>query len=149
MKTYYTNEVRFLLPSQCVDRSITAFMVPKEGSPVPPPPGEPGEFSLILTREEVPAGLTLPAIVSRQLDILASALTSFALQKRQATSVDNLPAEQVEFTWVNNDVPMRQQQTHFLHQGILVSMTGTALEADFSRNREVLNLVLTTMKLND
>lgn len=149
MKTYYTNEVRFLLPSQCVDRSITAFMVPKEGSPVPPPPGEPGEFSLILTREEVPVGLTLPAIVSSQLDILASALTDFALQKRQAASVDNLPAEQVEFTWLNRDVPMRQQQTHFLHRGILVSMTGTASEADFPRHREVLDLVLTTMKLND
>lgn len=149
MKTYYTNEVRFLLPSQCVDRSITAFMVAKEGSPVPPPPGEPGEFSLILTREEVPAGLTLPAIVSSQLDILASALTDFTLQKRQAASVDNLPAEQVEFTWVNSAVPMRQQQTHFLHRGVLVSITGTALEADFSRHRDVLDLVLTTMKLND
>jgi hypothetical protein len=149
MKTYYTNEVRFLLPTQCVDRSITAFMVPKEGSPVPPPPGEPGEFSVILTREAVPAGLMLPAIVSSQLDVLASALTDFTLQKRQAVTVDNLPAEQVEFTWLNSDIPMRQQQTHFLHQGILVSITGTALEADFSRHRDVLNLVLTTMKLND
>lgn len=148
MKTYYTNEVRFLLPSQCVDRSITAFMVPKAGSPVPPP-GEPGEFSLILTREEVPVGLTLPAIVSSQLDTLESALKGFTLQKRQVTSVDNLPAEQVEFTWVNNDVPMRQQQTHFLHQGILVSVTGTASEADFPRHRDVLDLVLATMKLND
>ena len=138
-----------MLPSQCVDRSITAFMVPKEGSPVPPPPGEPGEFSVILTREAVPAGLMLPAIVSSQLDVLASALTDFTLQKRQAVSVDNLPAEQVEFTWLNSDTPMRQQQTHFLHQGILVSITGTALEADFSRHRDVLNLVLTTMKLND
>ncbi len=44
---------------------------------------------------------------------------------------------------------MRQQQTHFLHRGILVSMTGTASEADFPRHREVLDLVLTTMKLND
>ena len=149
MKTYYTNEVRFLLPSQCVDRSITAFMVPKEGSPMPPPPGEAGEFSVILTREEVPPDLTLAVIVSDQLDVLASALTSFTLQKRQAVSVDNLPAEQVEFTWLNNNAPMRQQQTHFLHRGILVSITGTALEADFSRHRNVLDLVLTTMKLND
>ena len=149
MKTYYTNEVRFLLPSQCIDRAITAFMVPKEGLPVPTPPGEPGEFSLLLTREETPDGLTLPVIVNRQLDALESALTGFILQKRQPASVDNLPAEQVEFTWVNNDVPMRQQQTHFLHRGILVSVTGTALEADFPRHRNILELVLTTMKLND
>ena len=128
MKTYYTNEVRFLLPSQCVDRSITAFMVPREGSPVPPPPGEPGEFSLILTREEVPSDLTLLVIVSDQLDALEAAVSDFML---------------------NNHVPMRQQQTHFLHGGILVSVTGTAQEADFSRHRNVLDLVLTTMKLNN
>ncbi len=149
IKTYYTNEVRFLLPSQCVDRSITAFVVPKQGAVEPLPPGEPGEFSVILTREEVPAHLALPVIVSRQLDALEAALPDFALLRRQAVTVDNLPAEQVEFTWLGDKAAvMRQQQTHFLHGVILVSLTGTALDADFPRHRDALSLMLTTMKLN-
>lgn len=147
MKTYYTNEVRFLLPSQCVDRSITAFIVPKAGSP-PPSPGEPGEFSMILTREEAPASLALTALVGGQLDALASALPTFRLQERRAASVDNLPAEQVEFTWVNNGVLTRQRQTHFLTGGLLVTLTGTALDADFPRHRDVLDQVVATMKIN-
>ncbi len=148
MKTYYTNEVRFLLPSQCVDRSITAFIVPKAGSPTPPPLGESGEFSMILTRDEAPAGLPLTALVSGQLSALESALPTFFLQERRAASVDNLPAEQVEFTWVNGDSPMRQRQTHFLSGGLLVTLTGTALDADFPRHRDVLDQVVATMKIN-
>ncbi len=148
MKTYYTNEVRFVIPARTVDRTVNAFVVPAGGPLDPVDPDEKGEFSLVITRAPVVAGDTLPAYVTRQIQAAEGMLPEFRLLSRRPTTVDNLPAEQVDFTWRSEDALMRQQQTHFRHGDLVVSVTGTALDTLYAKHRPVLEQALITMKLN-
>lgn len=148
MKTYYTNEVRFVIPSRSVDRTVNAFVVPAGGSGDPIDPDAPGEFSLVVTRAPLPPGLSLPAYLDRQIASVAEMLPDFHLLSRQSATVDNQPAEQVDFSWRSEEAPMRQQQTHFLHGSLVVSVTGTATDALFAKHRPVLEQALLTMKMN-
>ena len=148
MKPYYTNEVRFILPDRYVDRSITGFVIPGGGPSDPLDPDKPGEFSLVLTREAVPAGTSASDLVRRQIEAMEQALTDFRLRDRAATRVDDQPAERFEFTWRTEGQLMRQQQTYFLANGVAVTVTGTAQEPFFEKHRPVLEQALATMKIN-
>jgi len=148
MKSYYTNEVRFILPDRYVDRSITGFVIPGGGPNDPINADEPGEFSLVLTREAVSADTSASDLVRRQIGAMEQALSEFRLRDRQATRVDDQPAERFEFTWRAEGQLMRQQQTYFLCDGVAVTVTGTAKEPLFDKHRHVLEQALTTMKIN-
>ena len=148
MKTYYTNEVRFVIPSRTVDRTVNAFVVPAGGPGDPVDPDEKGEFSLVVTRAPISGTDTLSAYVTRQIQAVEGMLPEFRLLSRHPTTIDNLPAEQVDFAWRSEDALMRQQQTHFLHGNLVVSVTGTALDPLYAKHRPVLEQVLATMKLN-
>ncbi|MGI4787519.1 MAG: DcrB-related protein [Janthinobacterium lividum] len=148
MKSYYTNEVRFILPDRYVDRSITGFVIPGGGPNDPINPEEPGEFSLVLTREAVPAGTSVSDLVHRQLDSMEQVLSEFRLRDRASTRIDDQPAERFEFTWRTEGQLMRQQQTYFLTDGVAVTVTGTALEPLFEKHRHILEQALATMKIN-
>ncbi len=148
MKPYYTNEVRFILPDRYVDRSITGFVIPGGGPSDPINADEPGEFSLVLTREAVPADTSASDLVRRQIEAMEQALPEFRLRDRQATRVDDQPAERFEFTWRAEGQLMRQQQTYFLRDGVAVTVTGTAQEPFFDKHRHVMEQALATMKIN-
>jgi hypothetical protein len=148
MQTYYTNEVRFLLPDGCLGSSVNAFVIPKGDPGDPVDPSDPGDFSLVVTRTLLPAEMTLSTYLSRQLEALDDVPPEFHLLSRRLSSVDNLPAEQVDFTWQSETAPMRQQQTHFLHGPLVVTVTGTAEDLLFSRHRAALTDMLATMKIN-
>lgn len=148
MQTYYTNEMRFLLPDGCLDSSVNAFVIPKSKPGDPVDPNDPGEFSLVVTRTLLPAEMTLSAYLSRQLETLDDVLPEFHLLSRRPSSVDNFPAEQMDFTWQSETAPMRQQQTHFLHGPLVVTVTGTAEDPLFNKHRAALTEMLATMKIN-
>lgn len=148
MKPYYTNEVRFILPDRYVDRSITGFVIPGGGPSDPINADEPGEFSLVLTREAVPADTSASDLVRRQIEAMEQALPEFRLRDRQTTRVDDQPAERFEFTWRAEGQLMRQQQTYFLRDGVAVTVTGTAQEPFFDKHRHVMEQALATMKIN-
>ena len=148
MKTYYTNEVRFLIPARCVDRTVNAFVIPKGGPGDPIDPDDMGEFSLVVTRAPLPVGLSLPIYIDRQLEAVEDMLPEFRLLSRHPTTVDNAAAEQVDFTWRSDESLMRQQQTHFVHGPLVVTVTGTAVEPLFSKHRAALDQMLITMKVN-
>ena len=148
MQTYYTNEVRFLLPDGCLDSSVNAFVIPKGKPGGAVDPNDPGEFSLVVTRTPLPAGMTLSDYLARQLEALDDVLPEFHLLSRRPSSVDNLPAEQVDFIWQSEKASMRQQQTHFLHGPLVVTVTGTAEEPLFNKHHAALTDMLATMKIN-
>lgn len=148
MQPYYTNEVRFILPDRHVDRSITGFVIPGGEPGTPIDPDEPGEFSLVLTREAISGRTTASDLVQRQVEAMEQALSEFRLRDRQRTRVDDQPAERVEFTWRTDGQLMRQQQTCFLCGDVAVTVTGTAKEPFFDKHRRILEQALETMKIN-
>lgn len=148
MQTYYTNEVRFILPDRAMDRSVNAFVIPKGNPGDFADPNDTGEFSLVITRTPLPAGITLSVYLDRQVEAVGDLLPAFHLLSRRPVLVDNLPAEQVDFTWHSETAPMRQQQTHFLHGPLVVTVTGTAEDALFGKHRAALAEMLATMKVN-
>lgn len=149
MKSYYTNEVRFILPDRYVDRSITGFVIPGGGPSDPINADEPGEFSLVLTREAVPGGTSASDLVGRQIEVMEQSLPEFRLRDRQAMRVDDRPAEQFEFTWRAEGRLMRQQQSYFLRDNVAVTVTGTAQEPFWEKHRHILEQALATMKINE
>lgn len=149
MKSYYTNEVRFILPDRYVDRSITGFVIPGGGPNDPINGDAPGEFSLVLTREAISSGMSISDLVHRQIDSMERELSEFRLRERIATRIDDQPAERFEFTWRMEGQLMRQQQTYFLADGgVAVTVTGTAQEPLFDKHRHVLEQAMSTMKIN-
>ena len=148
MQPYYTNEVRFLIPDRCVDRTVNAFIIPKGKAGDPVDPDDPGEFSLVITRTPLPAEMSLSVYLDRQLEAVSGMLPEFRLLSRRPTSIDNQPAEQVDFSWRSDESLMRQQQTHFRHGPVVVTVTGTAVDLHFDRHRAALAEMLATMKAN-
>ena len=148
MQPYYTNEVRFLIPDRCVDRTVNAFVIPKGVAGDPVDPDDTGEFSLVITRVPLAPELSLSAYLDRQLESVSQMLPEFRLLSRRPASVDNRPAEQVDFSWRSDESLMRQQQTHFRHGPVVVTVTGTAEDLTFDKHRVALAEMLATMKAN-
>lgn len=148
MQPYYTNEVRFLIPDRCVDRTVNAFIIPKGKAGDPIDPDDTGEFSLVITRTPLPAEMSLSVYLDRQLEAVSGMLPEFRLLSRRPTSIDNQPADQVDFSWRSDGSLMRQQQTHFRHGPVVVTVTGTAVDQHFDRHRAALAEMLATMKAN-
>lgn len=148
MQPYHTNEVRFLIPDRCVDRTVNAFIIPKGKAGDPVDPDDTGEFSLVITRAPLAPRMSLSVYLDRQLASVSEMLPEFRLLSRRPTSVDNLPAEQVDFSWRSQEALMRQQQTHFQHGQVVVTVTGTAVDVDFDKHRAALAEMLATMKAN-
>ena len=148
MQPYYTNEVRFLIPDRCVDRTVNAFIIPKGVAGDPIDPDDVGEFSLVITRVPLAPEMSLSVYLDRQVDSVSQMLPEFRLLSRRPTSVDNQPAEQVDFSWRSDESLMRQQQTHFRYGSVVVTVTGTAVDLDFDKHRAALAEMLATMKAN-
>jgi hypothetical protein len=148
MQPYYTNEVRFLIPDRCVDRTVNAFIIPRGKLGEPVDPDDTGEFSLVITRVPIAPEMSLSTYLDRQLEAVSEMLREFRLLSRRPTSVDNRPAEQVDFSWRSEESLMRQQQTHFQYGSVVVTVTGTAVDLDFDKHRAALAEMLATMKAN-
>ena len=148
MQPYYTNEVRFLIPDRCVDRTVNAFIIPKGKAGDPVDPDDTGEFSLVITRVPLAPGMPLSVYLDRQLEAVGAMLREFRLLSRRPATIDNRPAEQVDFSWRSDESLMRQQQTHFQYGSVVVTVTGTALDLDFDKHRAALAEMLATMKAN-
>src|ERR1700733_14108668 len=68
-------DVSFVPPEAWVDRSIVAFSAP-------PPLGEKGGFSIVMTREGADHGETLPAFAHRQRMQLRTGIAAFEVLGR-------------------------------------------------------------------
>lgn len=144
MRIYQTNEARFFVPDEYVDRSMTAFIVPRSGSG---DPGEPGEFSFVMTREEVSPGIDIAAYADEQMIGLAQALEGFRQLRREKTTLDDQPAEQAEFTWVSEGQMMRQHQTYVQVRNTVLTITATALAEVFPRHEGTLMRLIRGMQI--
>lgn len=124
---FQMNEGALSVPPQWEDKTITALSFPA-GSRSP-------EASFAITRDPGGNGAgSLSGYVDRQVADLAKTCRKFSLIDRHACTVDNLPAEVIEFSWQSPDgMGVVQQQTVLLlSSGVALTFTGTARREKFS-----------------
>lgn len=100
---YHINEGSFALPAQSQDRSVN-MLVLNLG---------PGGLTLVLSRDLVPEGEELDAMLRRQLRTLGSQVKNFKQQEPVPVQVGQarLPALQVATSFKQNNATVHQLQT--------------------------------------
>ncbi|MES2742635.1 MAG: DcrB-related protein [Pseudomonadota bacterium] len=100
---YQINEGSFAIPAQTHDRSVNMLALNLG----------PGGFTLVLTRDQLPAGEELDAFLTRQLRTLGSQVKQFKQQDKIALRVgpQQLPALQVGLSFKQNNSTVHQLQT--------------------------------------
>ncbi len=139
MNSYYINEGRFLIPGTWRDQSLTMFSSPADA---------PAEFSLVISRDRVPSGMTSDAYARQQMAQLPAGLPQFRLSRQDATQLDNAPAVEAEFTWQSDKGPMHQWQVYVVHDWVALTITATAPEGVFAKHLADLQRLLSTFKFN-
>ncbi len=145
---YHTNEIRFLLPGDWLDRTINAFVLPDGPPGTTPRPDAPGQMSIVITRDTLPVGSTFASYAGRVLDAMRTGLEDFRLLDRRRLTVDDHAAEQVEYLWMKDGRLMHQSQTWLDGGDVVLTITGTADDRGFAKHQGALKQLLSTIKFN-
>jgi hypothetical protein len=120
-----TNDFRFSVPDQWVDRSMVAWSAPPApGNPVPP--------NILVAYDKPRAGEDLATYVDRQLKDLSGKAQKFRLHLKQDVTLANQPAVEVVFSWDSGSATLKQRQIYALVPGgRVISIVNTARLAEF------------------
>lgn len=98
---YQTNEATFILPEGLRDKTVHMFVLNDDG---------PNEFSVVVSRSNVPATETLDEYVQRLKGEMSAALPKFQVLDSAECQYDGYPAMELRYRWSNNGLPMFQRQ---------------------------------------
>lgn len=98
---YQTNEATFTLPERLRDKTVHMFVLNEDG---------PNEFSVVVSRSNVPVNETLDEHVERLKAELSATLPKFQLMETIDRQYDGYPATELRYRWSNNGMPMYQRQ---------------------------------------
>ena len=130
MTPYRIQEGDLFLPDGATDLSVAAFGLTL-GSAAP---GQPPEFSFVISKQVLPDGMTIHAYTDQQLQNFPRVLNGFQLVDRTAAPVGGQAAALVELTWQSEHGPMYQRQAILLcgpldgRPAVALSLTGTSRE---------------------
>jgi hypothetical protein len=141
MPRYEHPDVSFEVPRDWEDRSVAAFSAPVA-------PGAKGGPNVVLTRDKLEPGENLAAYAERNLVELAQRLEKFTLQKRADTTVSELPAIELRFTW-RGGTGLVDQRLVMCATGkrLVLSITSTAPRAAGVDVEATMNRILATVKI--
>jgi hypothetical protein len=107
---YCLHEGEIIIPENTQDQSLTIFGL-TEGQPASAVgPGQPPEFSFVISRQPLPNGLDAHTYTDQQLKGLPQILRGFALIERTAAPLSGRVASLLEFTWQSEHGLMYQRQ---------------------------------------
>jgi len=98
---YQTNEATFTLPERLRDKTVHMFVLNEDG---------PNEFSVVVSRSNVPVNETLDEHVEHLKAELSATLPKFQLMETIDRQYDGYPATELRYRWSNNGMPMYQRQ---------------------------------------
>jgi len=98
---YQANEATFTLPEGLRDKTVHMFVLNEDG---------PNEFSVVVSRSNVPAKETLDEHVQRLNAELSATLPKFQLMDTIDRQYEGCPAAELQYRWSNNGMPMYQRQ---------------------------------------
>jgi len=133
MSLYHTNEGRFELPDDWVDRTLHVFA---------PSNSPDAEWNIVVSRDKLPDGEGLNDYVTRQLGEMPKALRQFKMMRDEETTLDGVPAREVETTWLGESGTLRQRQVVAVHRDRAIVFTLTVLDYRYSQHAHVLDDML-------
>lgn len=149
MIPYRIQEGDLLLPEGASDQSVAAFGLTLGQAP----PGQPPEFSFIISRQPLPDGMSIHAYTDQQLKNFPQILTGYRLVDRTAAPVGGQVAALVELTWQSERGTMYQRQAILAcgpldgRPAVALALTGTTREGLQDKYRETFFQMLSGLKL--
>ncbi len=101
MPSYQIQEASFDLPAKLKDKTLNIFALPGAG---------PGDFSIVISRDSLAAGMTLLRYTERQIIEMESKFSQFDLLNRRDVTFDSLPAVELDYKWVSHGAKVHVRQ---------------------------------------
>lgn len=133
MGVYHINEGIFELPEAWSDRTLHIFA---ESDAIDP------AWNIVISRDKLSEGETLDAYVTRQKDGMGKALRQLKVVRDDETTLDGVPARELETTWLGEQGTVRQRQVVTLHKGRAMVFTLTVLDYLYKRHVGVMDEML-------
>ncbi len=150
---YRLHEGELLVPDDAQDQSLTIFGLTEGGSV--PSPGQPPEFSFVVSRQPLPEGLNAHTYTDQQLQGLPQTLRGFTLVERSAAPLSGRVASLLEFTWQSEHGLMYQRQAIVAcgpldgRPAVALTLTGTTREPLKDKYRDTFVRLIYSLKLRD
>ncbi len=133
MPRYRMNEASFEIPSGFRDNTVHVLV---EGDVLP------SNFSLVVNRDRLGEREELVDFVERQIARLAASVSDFRIIDRAQRPVASAIALEVEFVWAADQGRMCQRQVFVPHDGAVLILTATTLDAFTDTQRHHLDALL-------
>ncbi len=133
MSIYQINEGKFELSDEWVDRTLHVFA---------PSNSPDAEWNIVISREELTDDEGLNEYAARQLGEMPKALRQFKKMSDEETTLDGVPAREVETTWLGEAGTVRQRQMVAVHDKRAIVFTLTVLDHRYSKHKQVLDDML-------
>lgn len=149
MTPYRIQEGDLLLPDGASDQSVSAFGITLGNAQ----PGQPPEFSFVVSRQPLPEGTTIHAYTDQQVQSFPQIFNGFRLVDRTAAPVGGQVATLVEMVWQSEHGPMYQRQAILAcgpldgRPAVALSLTGTTREGLQAKYRDTFFQMLYGLKL--
>ncbi len=138
MPLYKFNEGSFFLPEGWKDLSVHIFT--NAGA-------SPGEFNVVMNREDARADEDVNSYAARQLKVLEANLNGFLLLEQRPAAIGGRHTIRANFTWRSENGMMRQHQYYFYSNQLALTLTATALEVNFDRYEKQLASLVESFSL--
>ena len=116
------------LPDGWVDRTVLTYVGPDSGE---------GSPSLVVTREELGAGVTLPRFAAMQDAAVRAGFDAIELLEDRETTVAGRAAIRHTYRWTMHGRTMRQRVWCLVESGIGYAIVASAADDEFDRHRTV------------
>ncbi len=150
---YRLHEGEIIIPDNAQDQSLTIFGL-TEGQPASAVgPGQPPEFSFVVSRQPLPSGLNAHTYTDQQLKGLPQTLRGFTLIERSAAPLSGYVASLLEFTWQSEHGLMHQRQAIVAcgpldgQPAVALTLTGTTREPLKDKYRDTFVRLIYSLKL--
>lgn len=130
MSLYHINEGTFELPEDWTDRSMNIFTPDESENP---------EWNIVVSRDKLAEDETLAGYLEKQIAEMPKALPRFRLISDEEVVVNDVPAREVNSTWIGDGGTVRQIQVVFVIKAKSLVFTFTVLERLFSQYETILD----------
>lgn len=131
---YQMNEGTLAIPAQWRDESLHVFVLPDDTT------------NLVVSRSLVEEGKNADEVYQETLTQLSAQLKGYQEQQAWMLTLDERPAQGVEYTWQSPEGPMHQVLVMQVRGSVLLTFTATALDALRDESRASLLAVIETFK---
>jgi hypothetical protein len=136
---YQLNEGSLAVPDKWKDETVNVFVAPDDTG-----------LNLVVTRVDIPTGLSASAFYAQSLEQFADQLPEFCELTRGELAIDQHIAPYIHYQWKSPEGPMHQLAILFIHPTStqMLAFTFTSNTEISDEQREFFLTLITGFKLN-